>query len=138
MSAAYKGKEQIYIDSDSNSNYEEAQIETKPAVRVGQFRFMDLPAELRVHIYSFLLPHNLIISHDSHCKGSKRWHPHWRINTTTKKTGKIVPIATGHEYGSRRWRYGQGWVDNPSPIEEFHVETQLFRVSKEILGEARG
>jgi hypothetical protein len=71
-------------------------IKMVPSVQQGPFRLLDLPLELRNHVYSFLLPYNVIVSHkrkrllSTHGKGENlslrcskevQWFPH----VTSKK-----------------------------------------------------
>lgn len=110
----------------------------KPFVREGHFRFMDLPAELRVHIYSFLLPHNVVLSHWQNGKDpdrNKKAGPiRWVIEATDKNTGEEVPFAIG-----RRRRWGGRSKQGPATCDTRpRTQRQLFTVNKEISKEARG
>jgi len=113
-------------------------ISSTPFVREGHFRIMDLPAELRVHIYSFLLPHNLLLSHrqsgNAFNVDQKGVQMEWIIDARKKKSGIVVPFAMGK-------RLVGGWAKcNGVLIRDKlpHAQTQLFRVNKEISNEARG
>jgi hypothetical protein len=43
------------------------------------FRLLDLPAELRYHVYSFLIPQNMAITFD-HCGWLESGEPDWTTN----------------------------------------------------------
>jgi len=129
--ATYMGKEQITI-ADEEGHTESEKKEKKRFVRKGHFRLMDLPAELRIHIYSFLLPHNVVISHErtsdlSKSLTGKKW---WRIEASSKKTGDVEPMRIGRQY----------WVHKHHKIHDDwpKLQTQLFLVNKEVFSEARG
>lgn len=109
----------------------------EPFVRQGTFRFMDLPAELRVYIYSFLLPHNVVLSHKQdgqECiRGRVGVQTRWAVDALDKTTRELVPFVVGRmtrpahlcrgRFERHRWP---------------HAQVQLFRVNKEISNEARG
>jgi hypothetical protein len=50
-----EGKQLVHIDAEASAN-------GPPYFGKGHFRFMDLPAELRVYIYEYLFPYNMDIS----------------------------------------------------------------------------
>ncbi|KAF2824400.1 hypothetical protein CC86DRAFT_296989 [Ophiobolus disseminans] len=125
------GKEQIVIDDDEGvSSYKD---NTKPFVRKGHFRLMDLPAELRVYVYSYLLPYNVAISFEQNVafKPSKKQDPWWLVEATSKDQQDTVPIAMGRQHWnlrSRKARNSDDWL---------RVQTQIFLVNKEVSNEAR-
>jgi hypothetical protein len=108
-----------------------------PFVREGHFRFMDLPAELRVRIYSFLLPHHVILTHVQNGKefieGETAGQFRWVVDAIDKTTRELVPFMVGRvsrpvhmiegRFGRDKWP---------------RTQTQLFKVNKEISNEARG
>jgi hypothetical protein len=130
LGETYKGKPLINLD---DYNPFKVQVKKPRFVRRGHFRLMDLAPELRIYIYQFLLPYNLVISHvrsgDASHKGLQD-APRWRITPRTKN-GEAVLMMIGH----------QNWSGPRIPSSHKHwsrVETQLFLVNKEISNEARG
>jgi hypothetical protein len=99
----------------------------QPFIRRGSFRFLDLPAELRVHIYSYLLPHNIIITHerkhDIHKTSQEK--PWWGINATNKKTGEVEHMRIGSQPSFAR---RPDWPRS---------QTQLMLVNKQISSEVQ-
>jgi hypothetical protein len=76
----YKGKELVVIEEDEDPD--------PPFVHEGPFRLMDLPAELRVYIYSFLMPYNMVIKHEMAAYPRSRnngGEPGWCIEAEPKK-----------------------------------------------------
>ena len=89
------------------------------------FRLLDLPAELRYHVYSFLIPNDMVITFEN-CGWLRSGEPDWTTNGIRK--GEDVPSRIGGNpfYKNtlvRRWNH-------------ITVETQLFRVSKFVSNEA--
>jgi hypothetical protein len=133
-----KEKEVAQLDAEDPPSY----------IRQGHFRLMDLPAELRVYIYEFLLPHNSIISFDRKMsppylsrKGTTQRlasndPPQWSVETTSKgpSTSFLAQQRSLQEHGKlpvkRRSRV---LIRKPEP-----AQTQLFLVSKAISTEAKG
>ena len=127
-------KEKAKEDAKTNGNAQHNLILDNPnwLLDVG-FRFNDLPAELRVQIYSCLLPHNLIITF-SRChfwtnicanKKCDRW-----ITYGESKTGDHPVFETIAE---AKWcAHSQARCTDPP------VQKQLFLVSKAISNEAQG
>jgi hypothetical protein len=109
----YKGKELILIEDDE-----------VPFVRQGQFRLMDLPAELRAHVYEHLLPCNKVLGFTQ--TPAWFWHRH---NATTHN----VPRTDEPE-----WRVHVTGPDQDEPIHAKDIQTQLFLVSKAVSAEAKG
>ncbi|KAH7064075.1 hypothetical protein BKA63DRAFT_572509 [Paraphoma chrysanthemicola] len=130
LGETYKGQPLISLDDEGTTTTPAEEPEYE---RQGHFRLMDLPAELRVHIYQYLLPYNLIISHvqsGTMFRNGQRNVPRWRITPTTK-TGEAVLMMIG----AQNW-----WRGARLPHSHRHwsrVETQLFLVNKEISNEAR-
>lgn len=148
IEARRKGKETIVIEDDEAP----AQPDAAPFVREGAFRLMDLPAELRVYIYQFLLPYNKVlkfhvkpsysVKREHPITGTKVWSPQWELEITSSRS-LAPPIAprqrildtqrgTGR---SSRWRYDDG---STAMMIKNEIQTQLFVVNKEISKEARG
>jgi hypothetical protein len=107
---------------------------TVPSVQQGHFRLLDLPLELRNHIYSFLLPYNVIISHkrrrllSTHGNGENlslrcSKEVQWFLHVTTKKNGENVHFAIGRQ--RRTWKHAR-------------VQTQMFLVNKAISSDTQG
>ncbi|KAF2035268.1 hypothetical protein EK21DRAFT_107393 [Setomelanomma holmii] len=125
----YRGKELVDLDDDDSSIIS---IPEPVFVRGGHFRMMDLPAELRVYIYQFLLPYNLVLSHaridGPYARGVRR-ETRWQIAPKTKD-GKSVPMLIGPQRSYYSIPLGQyeHWL---------RVETSLLLVNKEISNEAR-
>ena len=89
------------------------------------FRFLDLPAELRYDVYSFVLPTDMNITFDRIDLGNRKYdfaayclQPHGR---------KPLRIGRKPDYGTARARRK----------DYFTVETQLFQVSKFVSNEAK-
>ncbi|KAH7072455.1 hypothetical protein FB567DRAFT_203593 [Paraphoma chrysanthemicola] len=129
LGETYKGRPLISLDDQDSTprTTDEPEFE-----RQGHFRLMDLPAELRVNIYQYLLPHNLVISHVQNGymdRNGQRNVPRWRITPTTKTGGAVLwMIGAQHWHGAHVPHSHQHWS---------RVETQLFLVNKEISNEAR-
>jgi hypothetical protein len=99
----------------------------KAWVGKGTFPWVKLPAELRVQVYHQLLPHDLTISFKK--EGNHKNKQDWPITAVPKTGGPdVVPGRLGFlsQNGKK--------MPNDYPT----VETQLFRVSKEMSREARG
>ncbi|KAH3952311.1 hypothetical protein HBH53_049740 [Parastagonospora nodorum] len=132
-----KEKEVAQLDAEDSPSY----------IRQGHFRLMDLPAELRVYIYEFLLPHNSIISFDRKAsppylsrKGTTRRlvsndPPQWSVKTTSKgpSTSFLAQRRSLQEYGKLPLKRRSGvLLRKPEP-----AQTQLFLVSKAVSTEAK-
>jgi hypothetical protein len=149
----YKSKDVVQTSDDGGSV---APAEA-PFVRRGHFRLMDLPAELRVYIYQFLLPSNMVIKFKPksmpllHARYSKTRDqadtehvPEWSVVVTPKhaKDASTAPAVTAPQIHSvildrRRRIIGLRKLPyTPRPPNE--IQTQLFLVSKAISQEARG
>jgi hypothetical protein len=148
----FKGKELVLIDDDAGpANTTEA-----PYIRKGQFRLMDLPAELRVYIYQFLLPYNMVMTLKA--KDNPSYHaqyaatrdqaeaeyvPEWNVVVTSKHEEEVAPVATVNQ--PRRPPHPrfmvlprQKPIRSPRVPTPNHIQTQLFVVSKVVSLEARG
>lgn len=147
--ARYKGKELAVVDEDE----ELSQAEEASLVPEGSFRLMDLPAELRVYIYQFLLPYNKVIRfHVNPHSTVKRihpitnapeWSPTWQVEISSSRTrmGPVLARQLGlqHSVVGRVGRYSSIKTSNAiSLARKNEVQTQLFLVNKEIFKEARG
>ncbi|KAH8729045.1 hypothetical protein GQ44DRAFT_607935 [Phaeosphaeriaceae sp. PMI808] len=118
------GKELIIVNEDDRTTTNEASY-----LRQGHFRFMDLPAELRIRVYQYFLPYNLVISHDRGCSIDGKCN--WNIHLTTK-CGKPVLLSMGQrrvcQHGCRRKHKPRHWPK---------IQTQIFFVNKEVSNETR-
>jgi len=135
MAVVEKGEEVAQLDG-----------EDPPHAWPGHFRLMDLPAELRVYIYEFLLPHNMNISFELRRSYYDFFTtrtvahpdtPQWRMELTSRGPGptaqaqqKALPDRQD-DSSSKRWSLVP--LPNPEP-----AQTQLFLVSKAISAEAKG
>jgi hypothetical protein len=126
-------KEQKNVDGEKG-HIMSRDIKPVPSVQQGHFRLLDLPLELRNHIYSFLLPYNVIISHkrrrllSTHGNGGNlsfrcNKEVQWFLHVTTKKNGENVRFAIGRQ--RRTWKHAR-------------VQTQLFLVNKAISSDTQG
>lgn len=142
----YKGKEVVMIDDDTSP----AKIIEKPYIRLGQFRLMDLPAELRVYIYQFLLPYNMImklkpkpnpslLAQYSATRGETdaEYIPEWNVVVTSKHEEQVVAAAPVNHRISAGYGVMMVRKQRRAPPPN-HIQTQLFLVSKTISQEARG
>jgi hypothetical protein len=124
----YKGKELLVIDDDE-----------APFVRQGQFRLMDLPAELRVHIYEYLLPCNKVL------RFQRQPHSNWRRrdsaivheSITQAPTWNVV-VANPNKPDARGLNNQYLQINNHRNIYINNIQTQLFLVSKTVSAEAKG
>lgn len=110
--------------------YDAAWEERMRAVWTAPFRFLDLPAEMRVRVYNELLPHNKTIKFEIVSNWSNK---------------KEVFVAEG--YANTRWRVveeGKANLSVPTPRYWGRHTTgakdgiSLFLVSKAVSAEARG
>jgi hypothetical protein len=150
----YKGKEVVVLDDDVRS----ATKSEAPYIRKGQFRLMDLPAELRVYIYQFLLPHNMVVkfkekdnpSYHAQYEASRvqayaKYQPEWDVIVTSKHEEKVAEAASLVAQNSADIRvHGRGLGMRvfrrrlpPKPIPNL-IQTQMFLISKAVSLEARG
>jgi hypothetical protein len=150
----YRGKEVVILDDDVAST---TKTETT-YIREGHFRLMDLPAELRVYIYQFLLPNNMVIkfkekanpSYHAQYEASRaqayaEYQPKWEVIVTSKQEEKAVEAAALAAQTCADTRIpglGLGRRDlkrrlSAKPIAN-HIQTQIFLISKAVLLEARG
>ncbi|KAJ4363067.1 hypothetical protein N0V83_010187 [Neocucurbitaria cava] len=116
------GKEVVPISDDGEDDSQPNSI--NPAWISGKaFRLLDLPAELRVHIYQFLLPHNLTISFRSLLlRGNAlRW-----IIFVQPKSEDVSTYPPSFLYQ----------VDGPVFCTHPSVHTQLLLVNKFVSNEA--
>jgi hypothetical protein len=118
--------EEFVVDDASGSGHDGAQaspIQTLPPMT--DFRLLDLPVELRYHVYSFLIPRNMSITFER-CGWLESGEPDWTTNGFRK--GEDVPSKIG----------GNPFYRNTTVRRYNHVtvETQLFRVSKFVSNEA--
>jgi hypothetical protein len=90
------------------------------------FRLLDLPAEIRYHVWAFLIPHNVVITFER-CGWLNYDEPEWITNGFTK--GEDVPSSIGGNPFHRNTRVRRS--------NHFTVETQLFLVSQFVSNEAR-
>jgi hypothetical protein len=103
-----------------------------PFVREGCFRLLDLPSELRIYVYSFLLPYNVVISHrrNDYRPRTRANYPYWIVEAKSKNGGHLVPIAIGRQLSNNRTtRRREGWP---------RVQTQTFLISRFVSNEAQG
>jgi hypothetical protein len=107
-------------DEDGEGPVETAEA---PFVRQGPSCLTDLPAELRLYIYQFLLPQNIFISFEPIKPDSPRAQFCEEPRDEVKAKCARVP----------EWRV----VITPKH-ERYDIQTQLFLVSKAVLQEARG
>lgn len=135
-----KGNEVAQLNAEDPPSY----------VRQGHFRLTDLPAELRVYVYEFLLPHNMNVSfklrrsyYDRSNYSSVTRHlahpdtPQWQIELTCKRLGPVAQaqqkaLSDCQDDSSRKRRR---LVPLPKPEP---AQTQLFLVSKAVSTEAKG
>ncbi|USP73568.1 uncharacterized protein yc1106_00842 [Curvularia clavata] len=117
----YRGADRVVLDDD-DSNQDKALNQTSA---VTSFRLLDLPTELRYHVYSFVLPTDRNITFDRVSLGNGKFD---FFAYCLQPCGRAsVPIGRKpyHSYaGSRREDY-------------IAVATQLFRVSKFVSNEAQ-
>jgi hypothetical protein len=81
----YEGKEVVILDDDVAST---TKPET-PYISEGHFRLMDLPAELRVYIYQFLLPHDMVIKFKE--KANPSYHAQYEASRQRRKKKQRKP-----------------------------------------------
>lgn len=122
-----------------------------PYGRKNIFRLMDLPAELRVYIYQFLLPSNKVLKVNvkSSCTiqrvhpitNKKEWTPRWELEIASDRT-LAEPMAS-RQYVQQQQNGGptvtnikHPGTSSSKPIKK-DIHTELFLVNKEILKEAR-
>lgn len=97
------------------------------------FRLMDLPAELRLYVYQFLLPHNLNITFE--WKGNfPSGRPRWDIFGASKTGDRFPSLIKSAPPGGRYFHLSK----RPARRTHPRVETQLFLISKAVSNEARG
>jgi hypothetical protein len=111
----YQGKEVIVIGEDTHPDT----TSTVPSP-TEPFRFLDLPAEMRCHIYSFVLPSNMVITFE---RPELELDPGWVVRGLSK--GEDASKVIG----------GKDWVDGRKHAK---AETQLFLVSKFVSNECQG
>jgi hypothetical protein len=147
-----KGRELIRPDAEAEEKAEES-----PYIREGHFRLMDLPAELRVYIYEYLLPYNMDIRFE--VKMGDSWlgqysatrhlaltdPPEWRVEVTSKQPKRKpepVPEPVRGPRGMRFARFSQ-WPPQNHPVGATSnktsngLQTQLFLVNKAVSTEAK-
>jgi hypothetical protein len=134
LGETYNCKELVMV----NENEGETEVDRSAKenfVREGHFQLMDLPAELRNYVYSFFLPHNLVISHHKDWRGNPG--SNWSIEARTR-SGALVPLAMGPQ--PKRISYNSLEFDDYLALSRANhgVETQLFLVNKFISNEAKG
>lgn len=126
LGETHMGKEVVVIsdEDEDNTNPNSARPVSAPG---DAFRLLDLPAELRVYIYQFVLPHNLTISFER--DGTDRnGAPQWLVYAAPK---------FGESYYSQHL-IGRGHNRWPRSPRHPPVQTQLFLVNKFVSGEAQG
>ncbi|KAI4941033.1 hypothetical protein J4E91_011026 [Alternaria rosae] len=123
----YKGKEVITLEDESEHVNDSVQTSRKysPPSMI-DFRLLDLPAELRIHVYSFLVPHNMVITFERYGRSSGS-EPNWTTNAFQK--GDDVPYKIGGNPYYRNTKVRR--------YNHFTVETQLFRVSESVSNEVK-
>jgi hypothetical protein len=150
----YEGKEVVILDDDVAST---TKPET-PYISEGHFRLMDLPAELRVYIYQFLLPHDMVIkfkekanpSYHAQYEASRaqayaEYQPEWEVivtSTQEEKATEAAALAAQTRADTRIPGLGLGRRElkrrlSAKPIAN-HIQTQIFLISKAVSLEARG
>ncbi|KAH7382646.1 hypothetical protein DE146DRAFT_235051 [Phaeosphaeria sp. MPI-PUGE-AT-0046c] len=141
--ARYKGKEIVATDDDEQPT----RPDEAPFVRQGSFRLMDLPAELRIYIYQFLLPYDKVlkfrvkpfhqVKRIHPITNAKLWSPQWQLEVSSSRT--LFPTAQNtsqHQNGAYHNDFHYDF--NGSNVEQKNeLQTQLFLVSKEVSKEAR-
>jgi hypothetical protein len=140
LGETYEGKEVALTDNstDSSSSLSKKEDSAEKSVKAefvhqGYFRFMDLPAELRIYIYSFFLPNKLIITHFKHnYVGNAPFMYDIEILT---RDGKLAPLKMGRQ-NRQAWRHTGRYL--PPGTVASSVETNIFRVSKSVSNETRG
>ncbi|KAI4705213.1 hypothetical protein J4E81_000093 [Alternaria sp. BMP 2799] len=121
----YKGKEVITLRDEfehANDSVQTSRNYSPPSM-IG-FRLLDLPAELRIHVYSFLIPHNMEITFERYGWSSSN-EPDWTTNAFRKDEDFSYKIGSNPYYKNTKVRR----------YNHFTVETQLFRVSKFVSNE---
>jgi hypothetical protein len=84
----------------------------------GIFRFMDLPAELRICVYSYLLPYNLAFQfHGNRFFADSPGHPPHKSYST---------------------EHGLAYNGFPESLQLHGIQTQLLLVNKEVCKETQG
>lgn len=142
--ARAKGKSAIVASDNTpepNSPFTEQDMSSEPSTPQGVFRFMDLPAEIRVSIYSYLLPHNVMLCHRLHGGASARsgkWRQDlWLVDVLDKTTQVRVPFSVGRVLRSAP-KVGSLHPSHKPRNGLPTTQVQLFHVNKEISNEARG
>lgn len=123
----YKGKEVITLQDEfehANDTEQTSRNYSSPSM-IG-FRLLDLPAELRIHVYSFLIPHNMEITFERYGWSSSN-EPDWTTNAFRKDEDFSYKIGSNPYYKNTKVRR----------YNHFTVETQLFRVSKFVSNETK-
>ncbi|KAI4632942.1 hypothetical protein J4E80_000302 [Alternaria sp. BMP 0032] len=123
----YKGKEVITLQDEfehANDTEQTSRNYSSPSM-IG-FRLLDLPAELRIHVYSFLIPHNMEITFERYGWSSSN-EPDWTTNAFRKDEDVSYKIGSNPYYKNTKVRR----------YNHFTVETQLFRVSKFVSNETK-
>ena len=134
LSEARKGKEVITISDEGRDDTHAAHQDSVP---VEPFRLMDLPAELRLYIYSYLLPHDVFITFkvDSiRADGRYRWSVCGSGKTADSSSFDIVRSGATKDY----YKFNEPCSKRFRPLPYFRAETQLFLINKAISNEARG
>jgi hypothetical protein len=140
----YKGKELVVIEEDEDPD--------SPFVHKGPFRLMDLPAELRMYIYSFLMPYNMVIKHEQAAFPRVRRQlpvrgqesvPQWCIDVEPKNKQdepEAEPPIRGVKYPAVPFgpnNYARMAYTGPMHAKcNLGVERQLFLVNKAVSNEA--
>jgi hypothetical protein len=132
----YSTKEIVVADNnmDKDTGVEPTRLGQGPA-SVEPFRLMDLPPELRCHIYSFVLPQDMLIIFELSGRG-KDGNP-IRVALGVRK-GEDVALQIGGPSSYRTRDETHRLWKTVSRLKHATVETQLFRVNKLIRNEAQG
>jgi hypothetical protein len=101
----------------------------------GAFRFMDLPAELRVYVYSYLLPCGLAIKFQKFQDNSFYTNGLGPINVQWRTKVKLPDRGTKPETTSRSsYNHVYGAVQN----RPHRIQTQILLLNKEVCKEIQG
>jgi hypothetical protein len=149
IEARRKGKEIAVTEEDETPAQPNEEV---PFIHQGTFPLLDLPAELRVYIYQFLLPYNKVlkfyvkpnysVKREHPITGAKEWSPKWELEITSSRT--LAPTITQRQKvremqmgisRSNQFLYDEA---SSSKVLKNEIQTQLFLVNKEISKEARG